>query len=54
MWWHTEGDYLLFSTVVLKLSREVAFMSVKNKKAIGSNRISIYMLIEVLNPLIPN
>jgi hypothetical protein len=29
-------------------------MSIKNKKAIGANYISIYMLIKVLNPLIPN
>jgi hypothetical protein len=29
-------------------------MSVKNKKVMRSNRISIYMLIKVLNLLIPN
>jgi hypothetical protein len=29
-------------------------MSIKNKKVIGSNRISAYMLIKVLNPLVPN
>jgi hypothetical protein len=29
-------------------------MSVKNKKAIGSNYTSVCILIEVLNPLIPN
>jgi hypothetical protein len=29
-------------------------MSVKNKKVIGSNYISAYMLIKMLNLLIPN
>jgi hypothetical protein len=29
-------------------------MSIKNKKVIGSNHISAYMLIKVLNLLIPN
>jgi hypothetical protein len=29
-------------------------MPIKNKKAIGSNYISICMLIKVLNPLVPN
>jgi hypothetical protein len=29
-------------------------MSIKNKKAIGSSYISAYMLIKVLNLLIPN
>jgi hypothetical protein len=29
-------------------------MSVKNKKVIGSSRMSAYMLIKVLNPLVPN
>ena len=29
-------------------------MSVKNKKAIDSNYTSAYMLIKVLNPLVPN
>jgi hypothetical protein len=29
-------------------------MSVKNKKAIGSNRTSACMLIKVLNLLVPN
>jgi hypothetical protein len=29
-------------------------MSIKNKKAIGSSCISAYMLIKVLNPLVPN
>jgi hypothetical protein len=29
-------------------------MSIKNKKVIGSNYISTYMLIKVLNLLIPN
>jgi hypothetical protein len=29
-------------------------MSVKNKKVIGSNCISAYILIKVLDPLIPN
>jgi hypothetical protein len=29
-------------------------MSVKNKKVIGSSYISTYMLIKVLNLLIPN
>jgi hypothetical protein len=29
-------------------------MSVKNKKVIGSSYISAYMLIKVLNLLIPN
>jgi hypothetical protein len=29
-------------------------MSVENKKAIGSSRTSAYMLIEMLNPLVPN
>jgi hypothetical protein len=29
-------------------------MPIKNKKVIGSNRTSIYMLIKVLNPLVPN
>ena len=29
-------------------------MPVKNKKVISSNYTSIYMSIEVLNPLIPN
>jgi hypothetical protein len=29
-------------------------MSVKNKKVIGSNHTSTYMLIKVLNPLVPN
>jgi hypothetical protein len=29
-------------------------MSIKNKKVIGSNYISAYILIKVLNLLIPN
>jgi hypothetical protein len=29
-------------------------MSIKNKKVIGSNYISAYILIKVLDPLIPN
>ena len=29
-------------------------MSIKNKKAIGSDYISAYMSIKVLNPLVPN
>ena len=29
-------------------------MSVKNEKAIGSDRTTVCMLIEVLNPLVPN
>jgi hypothetical protein len=29
-------------------------MPIKNKKVIGSNYISIYILIKVLNLLIPN
>jgi hypothetical protein len=29
-------------------------MSIKNKKVIGSNNMIVYMLIKVLNLLIPN
>jgi hypothetical protein len=29
-------------------------MSIKNKKVIGSNHMIVYMLIKVLNLLVPN
>ena len=54
VWWYTEGDYLLFYTVVLKLSRDIALIPVKYKKAIGSNYTSACMLIKVLNLFVSN
>ena len=51
MRWHTESDYLILYTELVKLWRSVATMAVYNKKPIDSSCTSSCMLVEVLHPL---
>lgn len=50
---HAERDNPIRHTVLIKLRRCVAAVAVKDEQAVGSLRIRLRTLIEILNPFIP-
>jgi hypothetical protein len=38
MWWHTKGDNLVLSAVLVEFRRSVAAVAVKDKQAVDSFR----------------
>src|SRR5215472_18633618 len=50
MSWHTKRNNLVILAESLKFSRSMALMTIKYKKAIGSNCAVLCMFLEVLKP----
>jgi hypothetical protein len=49
MWWHTECNNLVISAVLLKFSRAVALMTVKNEQLVHANSTLLCIRVKVLN-----